>query len=57
MQIDKKKSWVLESENQNLEIEKGLFLGRNKVLNNNCVVIYGNTNNQNISVKWELKKI
>ena len=57
LQIDKKKSWVLESENQNLEIEKGLFLGRNKVLNNNCVVIYGNTNNQNISVKWELKKI
>ena len=39
-----------------LEIETGLFMGRNKVLNNSCVVIYGNTNNEDTNIKWELKK-
>ena len=56
LQIDKKKSWIFESDCKDLQIEKGLFLGRNKLLNNQCIVIYGNTNNQNTSIKWEIKK-
>ena len=56
LQISKNKSWIFLSENQDLQIEKGLFLGRNKVLNNHCIVIYGNTKNQNTDIKWELRK-
>ena len=56
LQISKNKSWVFLSEDQDLQIEKGLFLGRNKVLNNHCIVIYGNTKNQNTDIKWELRK-
>ena len=39
-----KKSWILISDSHNLEIEKGLFMGKNRVVNNDCAVIYGNTN-------------
>ena len=56
LQISKNKSWVFLSKDQDLQIEKGLFLGRNKVLNNHCIVIYGNTKNQNTDIKWELRK-
>ena len=56
LQINKNKSWILLCDSHSLEIEKGLFMGRKKVLNNSCVVIYGNTNNNDTSIKWELKK-
>ena len=47
---------IFLTDDQDLQIEKGLFLGRNKVLNNNCIVIYGNTKSESIDIKWELKK-
>ena len=47
---------MLISDSHNLEIEKGLFMGRNKVVSNDCVVIYGNTNQQDTCIKWELKR-
>ena len=56
LQISKNKSWIFLADDQDLQIEKGLFLGRNKVLNNNCIVIYGNTKSESIDIKWELKK-
>ena len=56
LQIDKKKSWVFLTEDFDLKIEKGIFLGRKKVLSNHCIVIYGNTSNLNNNIKWELKK-
>ena len=56
LQINQKKSWMLISDGHNLEIEKGLFMGRNKVVSNNCAVIYGNTNQQDTCIKWELKR-
>ncbi len=56
LQVNKNKSWILLSDSHSLEIETGLFMGRNKVLNNSCVVIYGNTNNEDTNIKWELKK-
>ena len=56
LQINKKKSWMLISDSHNLEIEKGLFMGRNRVVNNECAVIYGNTNQQDTCIKWELKR-
>ena len=56
LQVNKNKSLILLSDSHSLEIETGLFMGRNKVLNNSCVVIYGNTNNEDTNIKWELKK-
>ena len=56
LQINQKKSWILISDSHNLEIERGLFMGRNRVVNNDCAVIYGNTNQQDTCIKWELKK-
>ena len=56
LQISKNKSWIFLSNDQDLQIEKGLFLGSNKVLNNQCIVIYGNTKNEDADIKWELKR-
>ena len=39
-----------------MEVEKCIFLGRNKVLNNQCIVIYGDAKNQDTNIDWELKK-
>ena len=55
LQINKK-SWIFLSDNGNVQIEKSLFLGRNKILNNQCIVIYGTTKNEDANVQWELKK-
>ena len=56
LQISKNNSLVFSSKNKNVQVEKSLFMGRNKILNNSCIVIYGNTNNQDINIRWELKK-
>ena len=42
--------------NDDVEIAKSLFLGGNKVLNNQCIVIYGNTKSQDRNIEWTLKK-
>ena len=31
-------------------------MGRNKALNNQCIVIYGNTNDGDVDIEWKLKK-
>ncbi len=56
LQIDKKRSWIFFCNNKDVQIEKSLFLGSNKILNNQCIVIYGSTKNQNANIEWELKK-
>ena len=39
-----------------VRLEKSVFLGKNKILNNNCIVIYGNTENNDKKIEWEIKK-
>ena len=56
LQANKSKSWMFSSENQKINLEKSLFLGGNKVLSNQCIVIYGNTKDEVINVEWKLKK-
>ncbi len=56
LQVNKNKAWVFSSENQNINIEKSLFLGGNKALNNQCIVIYGDTKDEDVDIKWKLKK-
>ena len=47
---------MFSSENQNINIEKSLFLGGNKAQNNQCIVIYGDTKDEDVNIKWKLKK-
>ena len=56
LQINKNKSWMFSSENQKINIEKSLFLGGNKAINNQCIVIYGNTEDEDVNIEWKLKK-
>ncbi len=56
LQINKKKSWMFSSENQKIDIEKSLFFGGNKALNNQCIVIYGKTKDEDVNIEWKLKK-
>ena len=56
LQIEKNKSLVFSSENEKILIEKSIFLGRNQILNNFCITIYGTINNEEKKIDWIIKK-
>ncbi len=56
LQVNKNKSWIFSSENQQISIEKSLFLGGSKTQNNQCIVIYGSTDDEDVNINWKLKK-
>ena len=56
IQISKNKSVLFTADNENLEIEKSIFLGGKKILDNSCITISGNLVNKNKSFNWEIKK-
>ena len=56
IQVKKNKSLILVSEGQKLSVEKSIFLGGNKILNNVCIVISGELINEDKEIKWEIKK-
>ena len=56
IQISKSKSLIFTAINEILEIEKGIFLGGKKILDNACITISGNLVNKNKSFNWEIKK-
>jgi len=56
LQIEKNKSLVFSSSEQKMSIEKSIFLGRNQILNNFCITIYGKINNESKNINWEIKK-
>ena len=56
IQITKNKSVIFTIKDENLEIEKSIFLGGKKILDNTCITISGNLVNKNKSFKWEIKK-
>ena len=56
IQISKKKSLVFTIKNESVILEKSIFLGRNKILNNICITISGNLVNKNKIIEWEIKK-
>ena len=50
--------WLLQSETNNLEIEKNIFLGnKNRIINNQSILISGNLKEEIISIKWLIEKI
>ena len=56
IQISKNKSLIFTIENEDIEIEKSIFLGGKKILDNSCITISGNLVNKNKSFNWEIKK-
>ena len=56
IQLSKNKSLVLTVSEQILLLEKSIFLGGNKILDNTCVTISGNLVNKNKTIQWEIKK-
>ena len=56
IQIRKNKSLIFQSSNQNLSIEKSIFLGGNKILNNQCIIIVGDIIYEEKIINWEIKK-
>ena len=56
IQISKNKSLIFTIKDENIEIEKGIYLGGKKILDNDCITISGDLVNKNRSFNWELKK-
>jgi len=50
--------WKFNSDNNNMNIDKGLYFGRKDYfVNNQNIVISGMTNDENQTIKWEIIKI
>ena len=56
LQIEKNKSLIFSSSEEKISIEKSIFLGRNKILNNSCITIYGKIDNEDKTINWEIKR-
>ena len=56
IQISKNKSLIFTINDEVLEIEKSIFFGGKKILDNTCITVTGNLVNKNKSFNWEIKK-
>ena len=56
IQISKNKSLIFTIKEENVGLEKGIYLGGGKILENTCITISGNLVNKNKSFNWEIKK-
>jgi len=56
IQINKNKALLFSTNGESLKIEKSIFFGRQKVLNNYCIVISGIMKNSEKTIDWEIKK-
>ena len=56
IQISKKKSLIFTIIDRSILLEKSIFLGGNKILDNTCVTVSGNLVNKNKTIHWEIKK-
>ena len=56
IQISKNKSLLFTIYEENLDIEKSIFLGGKKIIDSNCITISGNLVNKNKIFNWEIKK-
>ena len=56
IQISKNKSLIFTINEENLEIEKSIFLGEKKIIDSACITISGNLVNKNKTFNWEIKK-
>ena len=56
IQISKNKSLIFTISDENLEIEKSIFLGARKIIDSVCITISGNLVNKNKIFNWEIRK-
>ena len=56
IQLSKNKSLIFTTEDETLTVEKSIFLGGNKILDNTCITISGNLVNKNKTIRWEIKR-
>ena len=57
IQIEKNKSLVFTANGEKISLEKSIFLGKNKIINNSCITISGQLkSHETKSIKWELMK-
>lgn len=56
IQLSKNKSLIFITDSENISLEKGVFFGGNKILDNTCLTISGNLVNKSKIIHWEIKK-
>ena len=56
IQINKNRSLLFSTKEKSLKIEKSIFFGGQKVLNNYCIVISGSLENEQKTISWEIIK-
>jgi len=56
IQISKNKSLLFTINNENLHIEKSIFLAEKKIIDNTCITVSGNLVNKNKIFNWEIRK-
>ena len=56
IQLTKNKSLIFTIKDEFITLEKSIFLGGNKILENTCVTVSGNLVNKDKIIHWELKK-
>jgi uncharacterized heparinase superfamily protein len=56
IQLSKNKSLLFIIKGEAIKLEKGIFLGRNKILENTCVTVSGNLVNKDKTIHWEIRK-
>ncbi len=56
--VQNENGWLLQTKNNNLEIEKNIFLGnKNKIINNESISISGKINKDVISIEWTIERV
>jgi len=57
IKIKQNKPLLFTANDENVSLEKSIFLGRNQIINNSCIAISGTLkNNETRSIHWGLKK-
>ncbi len=56
IRLSKNKSLLFTIKGETIILEKSIFLGRNKILENTCITISGNLVNKDKTFHWEIKK-
>jgi len=56
IQISKNKSLIFTVIDEPILLEKSIFLGGNKILDNTCITVSGNLVNKDKNIRWEIKK-
>ena len=56
IQISKNKSLIFTVVDEPILLEKSIFLGGNKILDNTCITVFGNLVNKDKIIHWEIKQ-